>query len=225
MIVLPAKNGVRYAYCSEKKIQEYVINHLNTVEHVSITFRFLHEDEDLISAFLQAQTKLHQGSCDRLIFGGVDSFLTVKAIRDFEAKQSIRKEGNPDAPLLGEGAAFICIYNQAPLLAKAVDTSNTLSNMPNSPYWITNRSVRLRAEFEWYESMRHYPCFQDLKELNLQKWLGHLGAAQFPLQVALGFYWANTHEIGAASPIILHNENTKKQMVLQKYRCFQRDIY
>jgi hypothetical protein len=223
IIILPSKNSVRYAHCTEQMIETFVKTMPGLEAIPTDVMHFIHEDDDLIDAFIQGQKKLKVGTIDRLIFGGVDSFLTPKAIRSFETQQSIRKEGNPDAPLLGEGAAFVCLSNQAPLLANAIETDNTLSKMPDSSYWVTNRSVRLRAEFEWYETIKKYPKLSHIKEVNLQKWLGHLGAAQFPTQIALGFYWASTRKNSTTEPIVLYNQGLQKQLILQAYERLQND--
>ncbi len=221
ILVLPAKKSPRYAHCTENLIETFIKTIPGLAAIPADAMHFIHEDDDLIDAFIQGHKKLKTGTIDCLIFGGADSFFTQKAIHAFEAEQSIRKIGNPDAPLLGEGAAFVCLSNQAPLLAKAIDTDKGVSRIPDSDYWITNRSVRLRAEFDWYETMKNYPNFSHIKEVNLQKWLGHLGAAQFPIQIALGFHWASLRKHHTTDPIVLYNQGLEKQLILQMHRPLQ----
>jgi hypothetical protein len=213
LVTLPAKSSVRYAYCSKAidALQNLVDQGESSAPHCTIAF--LHEDEELVQAFLTAQQQLQEGVFDRLFFGGFDSFFSIKAIRAFEATQSIRKEGNPEAPLLGEGAAFIALSSQAPIVARTLAIT-AAGVTPHALQWISNRKASPRAEFDWYEWMRPYPQLKTIKEVHLQKWMGHLGAAQFPVQLALGYHWATRENAATA----VYNADYETHLVLQPYR-------
>ena len=220
--MLPDKKSTRYIPHLVEIIEQFILDqtrHLSTEKQPTI--EYIHENEPLMHSFLSGQAKLHRGECERFIFGGVDSFINIRAIRDFEKNHgSIRKEGNADAPLLGEGAVFIALSAQSPVLALISPIQESL--LTKGPaYWLTNRSPRLRTTFEWFSCIQKHSDLEQLTELDIQKWIGHLGAALFPLQMALGFFLMIRHTIGSEINVVLYDDKNTEQIHLQRYHRYQ----
>lgn len=192
LIVLPSKHSIRAQQWSEGALRTHLLHCEPSMAHTYLGF--LSEEDAGVSVLEQCKTWLNSGRFTHIIFGGVDSLVNLKAIKDLSQKTTLRKLGEPEGKLVAEGAVFLVFQaHTLPIVrthaqGKALNSDDPLC----TAHWITDRSLNFQDEQRWYSFIQTYPDFRNITELNTQKWLGCFGAAHFPLQLALGLFWLNT---------------------------------
>jgi len=100
------------------------------------------------TAFQQAQTWLQTGRFQQIVFGGVDSFISLKSIQALKKNQALRHWGNPEGLLPSEAAAFFQVNLDTP---KLTPLNGTLAQTSSAPHLIKvlqrlhGNGVRARA--------------------------------------------------------------------------------
>lgn len=193
LIAIPRQNNALQQHQLQEAVRQYLID---TEPHfANVTLGFLFGQQESLAALQRCPNWL-QCPFRHIIFGGVDSLVNLKAVDRLAQHEPVRKLGEPEGKLVSEGAVFLHFsQDNFPTIDFCTPPKDAVST-----YWITDRRLGPKDEQRWYQSIKSYVGFRDIIELNTQRWLGHLGAAHFPLQLALGLHWRDELMTAAISP-------------------------